>query len=110
MRRLNLADRARDRDQIALHLARSIPTAALQQTSWLKFRASAKQHWLQRPAQLQALHVALFHYWTSDPARLELALDTYMREPEDLVKSGALFRVSIEDRFERMCIGFQAFD
>jgi hypothetical protein len=32
-------------------------------------------------AQLQALYVALFRSWTVDPARLELALDTYMREP-----------------------------
>lgn len=98
------------REMIALHLVRSIPTAALHQSSWLKFRAMARQHWLQRPADLQALHVGLFGYWTSDLDRLELALNTYMQEPEHLVKSGALFRVSLEDRFERIRIGFQAFD
>ncbi|MGH3282001.1 MAG: hypothetical protein ACRDNW_23095, partial [Trebonia sp.] len=49
-------------------------------------------------------------YWTSDPARLEEVLEDYIRERDALVTSGALFRVSLEDRFERLRVGFRAFD
>lgn len=98
------------RDVIALHLVRSIRTAALHQASWLRFREAAKQHWLQRPGDLQRQHVARHGYWTADPARLEQVFEEYMRERDALVTSGALFRVSLEDRFGRLRAGFRAFD
>ena len=97
-------------DAIVLHLVRSIQTAALHEASWLQFREQTRQHWLTRPADLQLQHIVRHGYWTSDPARLSRMLDEYMREREGLVTSGALFRVSLEDRFERLRAGFRAFD
>jgi hypothetical protein len=98
------------REAVALHLVRSIQTAALHEASWLKFREFAKQYWLRRPGDLQLQHVARHGWWTSDPARLEQVLDDYIQQRDALVTSGALFRVSLEDRFERLRIGFRAFD
>ena len=106
----DLAQETVIREAIALHLVRSIQTAALHQASWLRFREAARQHWLQRPGDLQRQHVARHGYWTSDPARLEQVLDDCIRERDALVTSGALFRVSLEDRFERLRAGFRAFD
>jgi hypothetical protein len=59
---------------------------------------------------LQWIHVNVFGWWTTDPARLELALDEFSRPVDELVSSGAIFRVSLEDRFQRVRAGFQAFD
>ncbi len=84
-------------EAIALHLIRSIQTAALHQASWLRFREAARQHSLQRPGDLQLQHVARHGYWTSHPARLEQVLDEYMAERDVPVTSSALFRVSLED-------------
>jgi hypothetical protein len=98
------------RQAIALHLVRSIQTAALHQTSWLKYHERARQYVLQRPDILQQIHVNIFRFWTSDLERLKLTLDTYLKSRESLVTSGALFRVSLQDRFDRARVGFQAFD
>lgn len=59
---------------------------------------------------LQWIHVNLFGWWTNDRARLELALDEFYRPVEELIASDAIFRVSLEDRFQRVRAGFQAFD
>jgi len=98
------------RDAIALHVVRSIPAVASHLTSWLRFREFAKQHWRQRPVDLQRQHVATYGYWTSDPGRLEHVLETYLRERDALVTSGALFRVALEDHFKRARAGFRTFD
>jgi hypothetical protein len=98
------------RDAIALHFIRSIPTAALHQTTWQERREAARQRWRDTPEMLQWIHVNVFGWWTDDPARLELALDEFYRPVDQLVSSDAIFRVSLEDRFERVRTGFQAFD
>ena len=98
------------RDAIALHFIRSIPTAALHQTTWRERREAARQQWRDNPEMLQWIHVNVFGWWTDDPARLELALDEFYRPVDELVASDAIFRVSLEDRFQRVRAGFQAFD
>jgi hypothetical protein len=97
------------RDAIALHFVRSIPTAALHQATWQDHREVARQQWRSQPRMLQWFHVSAFGWWTDDPARLELALDEFYKPMEYLISSGAIFRVSIEDRFERVTAGFRAF-
>lgn len=98
------------RDAVALHFIRSIPTAALHQTTWRERRETARQQWRDNPEMLQRIHVSVFGWWTDDRARLELALDEFYRPVDQLVSSDAIFRVSLEDRFQRVQIGFQAFD
>ena len=98
------------RDAIALHFIRSIPTAALHQVTWSERREAARQQWRDNPRLLQWIHINVFGWWTADPARLELALDEFYRPAEELVSSGAIFRVSLEDRFQRVRAGFQAFN
>ena len=98
------------RDAIALHFIRSIPTAALHQTTWNEHREAARQQWRDDPDTLQQIHVNVFGWWTADPARLELALDEFYKPVDQLVSSGATFRVSLEDRFKRVRAGFGAFD
>jgi hypothetical protein len=98
------------RDAIALHFIRSIPTAALHQTTWSERREAARQQWRDNPQLLEWIHVNVFGWWTDDPARLELALDEFYRPVDELVASDAVFRVSLEDRFERVRKGFEAFD
>lgn len=98
------------RDAIALHFIRSIPTAALHQTTWRERKEAARQQWRDNPEMLQWIHVNIFGWWTGDPARLELALDEFYRPVDELVSSGAVFRVSLEDRFQRVRAGFQAFN
>ena len=98
------------RDAIALHFIRSIPTAALHQTTWRERREAARQQWRDNPEMLQWIHVNVFGWWTDDPARLELALDEFYSPVDELVSSDAIFRVSLEDRFQRARAGFQAFD
>jgi len=98
------------RDAIALHFIRSIPTAALHQTTWKERREAARQQWRDNPGMVQWIHVNVFGWWTDDPARLELALDEFYKPVEELISSGAIFRVSLEDRFQRVRAGFQAFD
>jgi hypothetical protein len=98
------------RDAIALHFIRSIPTAALHQTTWRERREAARQQWRDNPEMLQWIHVNVFGWWTDDPARLELALDEFYRPVDELVSSDAIFRVSLEDRFQRVRDGFQAFE
>ena len=97
------------RDAIALHFVRSIPTAALHQTTWAERREAARQQWRNNPQLLQWIHVNAFGWWTDDPARLELALDEFYRPVDELVASDAVFRISLEDRFERVRKGFEAF-
>jgi Protein of unknown function (DUF4238) len=97
------------RDATALHFIRSIPTAALHQTTWTERRAAARQQWRDNPQLLQWIHVNVFGWWTSDPARLELTLDEFYKPVDELVASDAVFRVSLEDRFERVRKGFEAF-
>lgn len=58
---------------------------------------------------LQWFHVNAFGWWTNDPARLVLALDEFYKPMENLIASGAIFRVSLEDRFERLRVGFRSF-
>lgn len=98
------------RHAIALHFIRSIPTAALHQTTWRERKEAARQRWRDNPRMLQWIHVNVFGWWTDDPARLELALDEFYRPVDELVASGAILRVSLEDRFQRVRAGFQAFD
>ena len=98
------------RDAIALHFIRSIPTAALHQTTWKQRREAARQKWRDNLEMLQWIHVNVFGWWTDDPARLELALDEFYRPVDQLVSSDAIFRVSLEDRFQRVRAGFRAFD
>jgi hypothetical protein len=98
------------RDAIALHFIRSIPAAALHQTTWRERREAARQQWRDNPEMLQWIHVNVFGWWTDDPARLELALDEFYRPVDELVASDAIFRVSLEDRSQRVRAGFQAFD
>jgi Protein of unknown function (DUF4238) len=98
------------RDAIALHFIRSIPAAALHQTTWRERMEAARQQWRDNPEMLQWIHVHVFGWWTDDPARLELALDEFYRPVDELVSSGAIFRVSLEDRFQRARAGFQAFE
>jgi hypothetical protein len=102
-------DEAIIRDAIALHVIRSIPTAALHQVTWMRYRKAARQ-WRGRPEMVEWMHASRFGWWTSDPARLELALDEFYRPVDDLVGSHAIFRVSLEDRFERLRSGFRAFE
>jgi len=97
------------RDAIALHFVRSIPTAALHQVTWNDHREAARQQWRGRPEMLQWFHVNAFGWWTDDPARLELAVDEFYKPMENLIASGAIFRVSLEDRFERLRVGFRSF-
>jgi hypothetical protein len=97
------------RDAIALHFIRSIPTAALHQATWRERREAARQQWRDNPEMLQWIHANVFGWWTDDPARLELALDEFYRPVDELVSSDAIFRVSLEDRFQRVRTGFQAF-
>ena len=104
------SDDAVIRDAIALHFVRSIPTAALHQTTWQQCREAARQQWREQPAMLEQMHVDVFGWWTDDPSRLELALDEFYKPVEDLIASDAIFRVSLEDRFQRLRAGFQAFD
>lgn len=98
------------RDAIALHFIRSIPTAALHQTTWTERREAARQQWRDNPQLLQQIHVNVFGWWTNDTERLELALDEFYKPIDELVASDALFRVSLEDRFERVRKGFEAFE
>jgi hypothetical protein len=98
------------RDAVALHFIRSIPTAALHLTTWAERRQAARQQWRDNPQMLQWIHVNVFGWWTNDPERLELALDEFYRPVDELVASDAVFRVSLEDRFERVRKGFEAFD
>jgi hypothetical protein len=98
------------RDAIALHFIRSIPTAALHQTTWTERREAARQQCRDNPEMLRWIHVNVFGWWTDDPARLELALDQFYGPVEQLIASDAIFRVSLEDRFQRVRAGFQAFD
>jgi hypothetical protein len=98
------------RDAIALRFVRSIPIAILHQSAWISNREAARQHWRERPDLLQWIHVNIFGWWTSDRARLELALDEFYKPVSDLVASDAIFRVSLEDRFKRVRAGLQAFD
>ncbi len=98
------------RDAIALHLVRSIPTRAYHQESWLKHREAARQWLRARPRLLQEIHVQRFGWWTSDPERLERAIDWFYGPLDALVGSDALFRYSLEERLERLRSGFQAFD
>ena len=98
------------RDAIALHFIRSIPTAALHQTTWRESKEAAWQRWRDNPEMLQWIHTNVFGWWTDDPTRLELALDEFYRPVEELVSSDAIFRVSLEDRFQRVRSGFQTFD
>jgi hypothetical protein len=98
------------RDAIALHLVRSIPTRAYHQESWLKHREAACQRLRARPRLLQEIHVQRFGWWTSDPERLERAIDWFYGPLDALVGSDALFRYSLEERLERLRSGFQAFD
>jgi hypothetical protein len=98
------------RDTIALHFIRSIPTAALHQTTWQERREATRQQWRENPEMLQWIHENLFGWWTDDPSRLELALDEFYKPADELIASDAIFRVSLEDRFQRVRAGFQAFD
>jgi Protein of unknown function (DUF4238) len=98
------------RDAIALHFIRSIPTAALHQTTWRERREAARQQWRDNPDMLRWIHVNVFGWWTDDPARLELALGEFYRPVDELVSSDAIFRVSLEDRFQRARDGFQTFE
>ncbi len=98
------------RDTIALHFIRSIPTAALHQTTWRERREAARQQWRDNAEVLQWIHVNVFGWWTNDPARLDLALDEFYRPVDELVSSDTIFRVSLEDRFQRVRTGFQAFE
>jgi hypothetical protein len=98
------------RDAIALHFIRSIPTAALHQVTWVEQREAARRQWRDKPELLQWAHVNLFGWWTSDPGRLEMALEEIHKPVDELIGSHAVFRVSLEDRFERARSGFHAFD
>lgn len=97
------------RDAIALHFVRSIPVAALHQVSWVKHREAARQRLRAQPRLLQEIHVQRFGWWTSDPEWLERAVDWFYGPLDTLVGSDALFRYSLEDRYERVRAGFQAF-
>ena len=99
------------RDAIALHFVRSIPTAALHQTTWRRAPGSGPAAVARQPRDAPVDHVpASSAGGRDDPARLELALDEFYRPVDELVSSGAIFRVSLEDRFERVRVGFRAFD
>lgn len=98
------------RDAIALHFIRSIPTAVLHQLAWRERREAARHKWRDNSQMLQWIHVNIFGWWTADPNRLELALDKFYGPADELIASDAIFRVSLEDRFQRVRAGFKAFD
>ncbi len=98
------------RDAIALHFIRSIPTRAYHQDSWVKHREAARQQLRAQPKLLQEIHVQQFGWWTSDPERLERAIDWFYGPLDALVASDALFRYSLEERLGRLRTGFQAFE
>lgn len=98
------------RDSIALHFVRSIPTRAYHQESWAKHREAARQRLRAQPRLLREIHVHRFGWWTSDPERLERAIDWFYGPLDALVGSDALFRYSLEERLERLRTGFRAFD
>jgi hypothetical protein len=98
------------RDSIALHFVRSIPTRAYHQESWAKHREAARQRLRAKPSLLQQIHVHRFGWWTSEPERLEQAIDWFYGPLDALVGSDALFRYSLEERLGRLRAGFRAFD
>lgn len=98
------------RDAIALHVVRSIPTRAYHQDSWVKHREAARQRLRAQPRLLQEIHVQQFGWWTSDPERLERAIDWFYGPLDAVVASDALFRYSLAERLERLRTGFEAFD
>jgi hypothetical protein len=63
-----------------------------------------------QPTLLQEIHTQRFGWWTSDPDRLERAIDWFYGPLDALVSSDALFRYSLEERLERLRRGLQVFD
>ncbi len=104
------ADDAVIRDSIALHFVRSISTRAYHQQSWVEHREAARQRLRAQPRLLQQIHVHRFGWWTSDPERLEQAIDWFYGPLDALVGGDALFRYSLEERVGRLRTGFRAFD
>jgi Protein of unknown function (DUF4238) len=97
------------RDSIALHFVRSIPTRAYHQESWARHREAARQRLRDQPRLLQEIHVRRFGWWTSEPERLERAIDWFYGPLDALIGSDALFRYSLEERLGRLRAGFRAF-
>ena len=104
------ADGALVRDAVALHIVRSIPTRAYHHDSWVKHREAARRRLRAQSGLLQEIHVQQFGWWTSDPDWLERAVDWFYGPADALVGSDALLRYSLEERLERLRMGFRAFD
>jgi hypothetical protein len=89
------------RDIVVLHFVRSIPMSLLHEETWHRMREAHRRRWLQYPVLLHKLHYQRFGFYAAGPQRLEAIIDDLIDPLPSLVDQGALFRVSLDDRFCR---------